>query len=428
MYQKLLIRDGTVLFKGKLIQADVLVVEDKIARVAPYLEADRATEVIDAGGLIVLPGFIDLHCHLRDPGQTGKEDIASGGRAAAAGGFTAVCCMPNTEPPLDCAPLISYVAAKAEKESPVRVYPIGAVTKGRASVELAELGLMREAGAAAVSDDGSPIMNAGLMRTALEYAKSAGLLIISHCEDKNLSADGVANEGFSASLAGLKGISRAAEEVMIARDIILAETLDARVHIAHVSTRGGVQIIREAKKRGVNVTAETCPHYFSLTDEMILEYDTDAKINPPLREEDDRQAVARGLADGTVDAIATDHAPHDFDGKNVEFNTAAFGTVGFETAFSAAYTYLVKPGFLTVEQLSETMSERPAAILGLAGAGAVKPGYAADLTIIDPAAVWTVDPSRLLSKSKNTVFKGRELCGKVKFTVVNGRVVYRTDN
>ncbi|MDR1093741.1 MAG: dihydroorotase [Clostridiales bacterium] len=424
MLKKLLIQNGAVLYRKNLIAADVLIADGKIARVAPGLRPDRKTDVIDARGLLVLPGFIDLHCHLRDPGQTHKEDVASGGRSAAAGGFTAVCCMPNTEPPIDCAPMVSYVRQKAERESPVKVYPIGAVTKGRGGAELAELGLMREAGAVAASDDGSPVMNAGLMRAALEYAVSAGLFLISHCEDTSLSGDGVANEGYNASLAGLKGIPRAAEEVMVARDVLLAETLNTRVHIAHVSTKGGVQLLREAKRRGARVTAETCPHYFALTDDLILEYDTDAKINPPLREEADRQAVIRGLADGTIDAIATDHAPHNFDGKNVDFNAAAFGTVGFETAFAVAYTTLVKGGILTVAELSALMSAKPAAVLGFEGGGAIRLGLAADLAVVDPEAVWTVEPDKLLSKSKNTVFKGRELTGKVRYTVVDGKVVY----
>ncbi|GHV02955.1 dihydroorotase [Clostridia bacterium] len=424
MIRKLLIQNGTILLKNKLVPADVLIADGKIVRIAPGLKPDRATETIDAKNLVVLPGFIDLHCHLRDPGQTHKENIASGGLSAAAGGFTSICCMPNTEPCVDCAPMVSYIVQKAREESPVRVYPIGAITKGRKGGELAELGLMREAGAVAASDDGCSVMNAGLMRTALEYAASAGLFLISHCEDKNLAGDGAVNEGYNASVAGLKPIPRAAEEVMVAREILLAETLNTRVHIAHVSTKGSVQLLREAKRRGVRVTAETCPHYFALTDDMILTYDTDYKINPPLREEADRQAVIAGLADGTIDAIATDHAPHDPDAKRVEFDTAAFGTVGFETAFAAGYTYLVKSGLMTLGRLSELMSARPAAILGFEKTGAVKAGFAADLALVNLNAFWNVEPARLLSKSKNTVFKGMELTGKVKYTVVGGLVAY----
>ena len=443
MSKKLLIQNGTVLYRSKLIAADVLIKDGVVERVAPWVAVDKSMETLDAKGLTVLPGFVDMHCHLRDPGFTNKEDIASGGKSAAAGGFAAVCCMPNTEPAIDSAPIVEYVIQKAKRESPVKVYPICAITKGRKGEELAELGLMREAGAVAASDDGSPVMNAGLMRTAMEYASTAGLLIISHCEDKNLSGDGAANEGYSASYAGLKGIPRAAEEVMVAREIILAETLNTRVHIAHVSTKGAVQLIREAKKRGVLVTAETCPHYFALTDDLVLGYDTDYKVNPPLREEADRLAVIEGLKDGTIDAIATDHAPHDRESKNVEYSAAAFGMVGFETAFAAAYTYLVKPGLITLEKLSALMSANPASILGLRfggiekmsqdtpvpvlpfSAGMIDKGAPADLAIVDLDFVWDVEPQKLLSRSKNTAFKGLKLAGKVAYTIVGGAIIYR---
>ncbi len=420
---KTLIINGDVLTGGKLINTDVYIENGFIKKIGRELSL-KADKTIDAAGLAVMPGFIDMHCHLREPGFEYKETIKSGGMAAAAGGFTAVCCMPNTNPPIDNAPIVSYVVNKAKQADLVKVYPIGAITKGQQGSELTEMGFMKEAGAIAVSDDGVPVSGSGMMRSALEYAKTIGLPVISHCEDKDLSGDGSVNEGYNATIAGLKGIPRAAEEVMIARDIILAETLKASVHIAHVSTKGGVQLIREAKKRGVKVTAETCPHYFCATDDLILNYNTSAKINPPLREKADMLAVCEGLIDGTIDVIATDHAPHNADSKSVEFAAAAFGTTGFETAFALANTYLVNMGRLDIVRLSRLMSARPAEILGLKQQGEIAEGYAADIALIDLKKKWKADKNKMLSKSKNTLFDGWDLTGKVICTLVDGEIKY----
>ena len=419
----ILIKNGNVLTKKGLVKADVLTEGGRIKKVAPAIDV-KTDKVIDAAGLTVMPAFIDMHCHLREPGFEYKETIKSGGAAAVSGGFSTVCCMPNTNPPLDNKPLISYVVNKAKEVGIAKVYPIGAITKGRNGTELAEMGFMKEAGAIAVSDDGAPVANSAVMRSALEYAATMGLPVISHCEDKELSGEGTANEGYNATVAGLKGITRAAEEVMIARDIVLAETLGAPVHIAHVSTKGGVQLVREAKARGVKVTCETCPHYFSATDVEILNYNTSAKMNPPLRENADAEAIKAGLADGTIDVIATDHAPHNADSKSVEFNMAEFGTTGLETAFALANTYLVNKKVIDLRGLSRLMSARPAEILGLREAGEIAEGYAADITIADLNRKWKVDKDKMLSKGKNTLFHGWELTGKVVCTIVEGQIKF----
>ncbi|MCL2797750.1 MAG: dihydroorotase [Firmicutes bacterium] len=419
----ILIKNGTVVFPDKAEKADILIEDDVIVKIAPKIASSKSdeTQIIDAKGKHVLAGFIDMHCHLRDPGFTYKEDIRSGTAAAAAGGFVIVCCMPNTNPVLDNAGLIEYIYAEYTYRGGVTVLPIGAITKGQRGEELAEMGLMDAAGAVAFSDDGMPVENGNLMKKALEYADTLGLLLISHCEDRSIAGDGVANEGYHATVAGLKGISRAAEESMVARDIILAETVGARIHIAHVSTRGSVELVRQAKKRGVKVTCETCPHYFAATDKEILSYNTNAKINPPLREEDDRLAIIEGLKDGTIDVIATDHAPHHADEKNREFDYAPFGTSGFETAFAVSYTYLVKPGHITLSKLSELMSANPADILGFDGV--ISEGAIADITIADLKKVWTVDAQKFVSKGKNCVFDGWELMGEITDVVIDGEIV-----
>lgn len=422
---KILIKNGSVLYKGKIREGDVLVSDGRIKKIAANIDV-KADKVIDAIGLTVLPAFIDMHTHLRDPGFEHKEDIFSGGRAAVAGGYAAVCCMPNTDPPVDNVPLVSYVVNKAKAADQARVYPICAISKGLKGEELAELGLMREAGAVAASDDGNPVVSAGLMRTALEYAKTADILLISHCEERSLSEGGSVNEGYNATIAGLKGIPRAAEEVMTARELILAEELNTRVHIAHVSTAGAVQLIREAKARGVRVTCEACPHHFAATDDMILDYNTSAKINPPLREKRDIKAVMQGLADGTIDVIATDHAPHNRGVKNVEFASAAFGTTGLETAFALGYTYLVKSNVLDLAALSALMSKRPAEILGITDTGELLEGNRADIAIVDLKCIWTVDKDKMFSKSKNTLFDKWDLTGRVRYTLVDGDVKFES--
>ena len=412
---KLLIKGGTaVLPEGEKV-CDILVDGDKIVRIAGNVE-DKAAKVIDAKGLHVFPGLIDMHVHLREPGFEYKEDIASGSAAAVRGGFTQVCCMPNTQPVCDNAAVVGYIIARAKEVGLCKVRPIGAITKGEQGETLAEIGKMKEAGAVALSDDGKPVPSARMMRLGMEYASDFGLICLSHCEDKSLADGGCVNEGYNSTLAGLKGIPRAAEEVMIAREIVLAETLGKRVHICHVSTKGGVRLLRDAKARGVAVTAETCPHYFALTDDIVLSYDANTKVNPPVREAEDVEAIKEGLKDGTLDCIVTDHAPHHADEKNVEYDLAAFGISGIETSFSLSYTHLVKGGVLTLGQLAERMSGAPARILGLEG-GALKEGGVADIMLAD-----LIDSRKFVSKGKNTPFNGSEVYGRVKATIVDGKV------
>ncbi len=417
---KLLIKGGTaVLPEGEKV-CDILVDGDKIVRIAGNVE-DKAAKVIDAKGLHVFPGLIDMHVHLREPGFEYKEDIASGSAAAVRGGFTQVCCMPNTQPVCDNAAVVGYIIARAKEVGLCKVRPIGAITKGEQGETLAEIGKMKEAGAVALSDDGKPVPSARMMRLGMEYASDFGLICLSHCEDKSLADGGCVNEGYNSTLAGLKGIPRAAEEVMIAREIVLAETLGKRVHICHVSTKGGVRLLRDAKARGVAVTAETCPHYFALTDDIVLSYDANTKVNPPVREAEDVEAIKEGLKDGTLDCIVTDHAPHHADEKNVEYDLAAFGISGIETSFSLSYTHLVKGGVLTLGQLAERMSGAPARILGLEG-GALKEGGVADIMLADLNEKYVIDSRKFVSKGKNTPFNGSEVYGRVKATIVDGKV------
>ena len=417
---KLLIKGGTaVLPEGEKV-CDILVDGDKIVRIAGNVE-DKAAKVIDAKGLHVFPGLIDMHVHLREPGFEYKEDIASGSAAAVRGGFTQVCCMPNTQPVCDNAAVVGYIIARAKEVGLCKVRPIGAITKGEQGETLAEIGKMKEAGAVALSDDGKPVPSARMMRLGMEYASDFGLICLSHCEDKSLADGGCVNEGYNSTLAGLKGIPRAAEEVMIAREIVLAETLGKRVHICHVSTKGGVRLLRDAKARGVAVTAETCPHYFALTDDIILSYDANTKVNPPVRETEDVEAIKEGLKDGTLDCIVTDHAPHHADEKNVEYDLAAFGISGIETSFSLSYTHLVKGGVLTLGQLAERMSGAPARILGLEG-GALKESGVADIMLADLNEKYVIDSKKFVSKGKNTPFNGSEVYGRVKATIVDGKV------
>ena len=421
---RILIRGGHVIDPANDVSAvlDVLIEEGKIAAVGENLGAEGA-RVIDAAGRVVAPGFIDLHCHLRDPGLEYKEDIVSGTRAAARGGFTGVCCMPNTKPVNDSAAVTRYIIEKAEtKGSGVHVYPVGAVSKGLEGVEMAEIGRMRAAGIVAISDDGRPVTNSNLMRLAMQYADHFGIFIMSHSEDRNLVGDGVMNEGYMSTKLGLPGITRAAEEVMVARDILVAEAEGKRIHLCHLSTRGGVQLVREAKARGVRVTAETTPHYIGATDAWVEGYDSRCRVNPPLREEEDRLACIQGLMDGTLDAIATDHAPHHEDEKRVEFHIAASGISGFETAFCVSYTELVKKGYMTLERLIALMSTQPARLLGVPG-GSLSVGAPADVVILDPEKEVTVDASTFKSKGHNTPFDGKTYCGAVCATLVGGRVI-----
>lgn len=414
----LLLKNATVVNADGMTETDILIDGAMIERMESGIDEPDA-EVIDCEGKLVFPGFIDMHCHLRDPGQTHKEDIATGSRAAVLGGYTAVCCMPNTTPPLDNAAMITYVRERSRAANNAEVYPIGAITRGQAGQQLCEFGKMKEAGAIAVSDDGKPVENGAVMLNALKYAKTFGIPLISHSEDKTISADGVVNAGENATVAGLRGIPKSAESAAVARDVLLAEEADAAIHIAHVSTAQSIDAVRQAKKRGVKVTCETCPHYFAATDDEILSYNTNAKINPPLRAQDDVDAVIAGIADGTIDVIATDHAPHSLDEKNREFDYAPFGSVGLETAFSVAYTHLVLTDCIKLTDLCRLMSTKPAEILGLEG-GRLVEGARADIAVVDPDAEYTVEADSFASKGKNSVFDGWRLKGRVVRTIVGG--------
>ena len=420
----MIIKGGSVVFKDGVEKKDIRVADGKIVRIAEGLTAEKNEEVIDAKGLHVFPGLIDMHVHLREPGFEYKEDIESGCKAAVKGGFTQICCMPNTAPIADNKVVISYIRHRAEEVNLCKVRPVGAITKGEEGEQLADIGEMKKAGAVAISDDGKAVKSSRLMRLAMEYAGGFNMKCLCHCEDKELSDGGVVNEGYNSTLAGLKGIPRAAEDVSISREICLAESLGVPVHICHVSTFSGVRLIRDAKRAGVKVTAETCPHYFAATDDLITGFDTNTKVNPPIREEKDRQAILEGLKDGTLDCIVTDHAPHHPNDKNVEYNLAAFGISGIETSFGFAVTYLYKTSILTLPEIAAKMSCNPARILGLEG-GEIAEGAAADLTIADLEEEWTVDSSKFLSKGKNTPFNGRKLSGSIKYTIVDGNVKYR---
>ena len=403
---------------------DIYIEGDKIVPPPKNAKNQRqinGAEVIDATGKIVAPGLIDMHCHLREPGFEYKEDIASGTRAAAAGGFTTICCMPNTNPVNDSRSVTEFIMAQAQKAGFCKVLPIGAITKGSMGLELAEMGEMAEAGCVGFSDDGKPVANAEMMRHALEYAKTFDRTIISHCEDPTLSAGGVMNEGAVSTRLGLRGIPAAAEEVMVARDISLAKLTGGRVHIAHVSTAGSVELIRRAKADGINVTAETCPHYFTLTDEGVMSYNTYLKVNPPLRTETDRKAIIRGLSDGTIDVIATDHAPHAASEKDVEFDLAPFGISGLETALPLSMA-LANSGVIPMVELLEKLTINPARALGLA-LPSLSPGSIADIVLIDPELEKTVRPEALISKGKNTAFSGLILKGWPVETIHEGKKI-----
>ena len=420
--QDILIRGGDVLTVKGFEKGDVLMRDGRIAAVGPGLEAGDA-RVVDASGLLAAPGLVDIHCHLREPGYEHKEDIVSGTAAAAAGGFTSVCCMANTQPVNDSAVVTEFIRKKAAERGSARVYPIAAVTKGLLGEELTEMGELAEAGAVALSDDGRSVKSAQRMRLALRYAGRFGMTIISHPEDEELTDGGVMNEGYWSTALGLPGVTRAAEETIIARDCRLAGLENARLHVAHVSTAGGADLIREAKRRGWPVTCETAPHYLYATDALLQDYDTNARVNPPLRTEADRLALIEALKDGTIDCIATDHAPHHADDKNVEFALAASGISGFETAFALCWTALVKPGLMTPEQVLDKLTRAPARVLGL-DAGTIEVGKRADVTVIDPRAEWTVDPAQFRSRGKNTPFAGHTLTGAICYTFLEGRPVY----
>lgn len=425
---KLIIRSGLIVDPSQSIEfgGDLLITDGTITDIAPRIEVSDAL-VLDAEGCIVAPGFIDLHTHLREPGGEDAETIETGTRAAAAGGFTSVCAMANTNPVNDNAAVTRSVLERARSRGVVNVFPIGAVTQGLRGEALAEIGEMREAGIVAISDDGQPVMNAQIMRRAMEYAKQLDLPTIDHCEDKNISAAGVMNEGYWSTLLGLRGISWAAEAVHVARDILLAELTDAHIHIAHVSTAASVHLIREAKHRGIRITCEVTPHHFTLTEEAVRTYNPNTKMNPPLRTPEDVDALLEGLADGTIDAIATDHAPHPIDEKMREFDLAPFGVVGLETAVSLALDRLVHSRRIGWRRLVELFSTAPASILNL-NRGTLRPGTIADITILDPYRTVVVDAGKFQSKSRNTPFDGWHLTGAVKATLVAGKIVYTLDN
>ncbi len=419
----MIIRNGNVVLKDGVQKKDILVQDGKIVKIAERIQANGEKE-IDAQGLHVFPGLIDMHVHLREPGFEHKETIESGCMAAVKGGFTQICCMPNTNPVTDNKVVVSYIKNRAEEVNLCKVQPIGAITKGSKGEEMAGIAGMKKAGAVAISDDGVAVKNARVMRLAMEYASDFDMLCLCHCEDKDLVDGGVVNEGLSATIAGLKGIPRSAEDVIIAREISLAEDLDVPVHICHVSTYSGVRLIREAKKAGVKVTAETCPHYYAVTDEIIRGYDTNTKVNPPIREEIDKQAILEGLKDGTLDCIVTDHAPHHVNDKNVEYNLASFGISGIETSFAFAMTYLYKAGVMTLEEIAQKMSANPAKILKLDG-GELAEGKVADIMIANIDEEFIVDSDKFLSKGKNTPFNGYKLNGVVKYTIVDGEIKYQ---
>ncbi len=426
MSRPIVIKGGRVVDPGQGIDdsRDVLLDEDGIIEVAAGIDGPEGALEIDAAGLIVTPGLIDVHVHLREPGGEHKETIATGAKAAAAGGFTAVCAMPNTDPPIDDPAAVGFVKAEGERVGAARVYPVGAISVGLEGTQLAEVGGMVEAGAVAITDDGHPVMDSGLMRMALEYAQAFGIPVADHPEDLGLSGLGVMNESVVSTRLGLRGKPDASEEIHIVRDLLLAGFTGGRIHIQHVSTAYGVDAIRQAKARGVRVTAEATPHHLLLTDEAVDGYRTDAKVNPPLRGPEDREAVQIGLADGTLDTLATDHAPHHYDEKERAFDDAPFGIVGLETALGLILTHVVGKDIIDLSTMVDRMSRAPAEAFGLPG-GSLTSGAVADVTIIDPAAEWTVERDAFVSKSRNQPFDAWELKGRARYTIVGGRVVWK---
>lgn len=420
---RLLVKGGRVIDPANHLDevADLLVENGVIREIRPGIP-EAGAEVLDAAGKVVCPGFIDIHVHLREPGFEYKEDIASGTRAAAAGGFTSVCCMPNTCPVIDNNAVTGFIRRRAEEVGVVNVYPIGSITKQQEGKEIAEIADLVAAGCVAISDDGRPVMNAEIMRRALEYTKMFDIPVISHCEDLNLAEEGQMHEGYYSTLYGLKGIPAVAEEIMVARDILLAGATGSRVHFAHVSTRGSLNLIRQARQQGLRVTCEVTPHHLTLTDEVVGTYDTDTKVNPPLRSREDVEALRAALREGLVDCIATDHAPHELEAKDCEFNLASFGISGLETAVAVILSELVNPGELDLGEMVRLLAVNPARVLGL-DKGTLTPGTAADITILDLNAVKEVVPASFHSKGKNNPFKGRRLRGWPWATIVSGKIV-----
>ena len=417
------IKGGKVVDPGRFVGVgDVLIDQGKVSAVGPNLQAPAGSTMIEAKDRLVLPGFVDLHVHFREPGFEYKETIQSGSAAAVAGGFTTVCCMPNTNPVNDNQAVTEFILERARLAGLANVWPVGAITKGSEGKELAEIGDLRRSGCVAISDDGRPVMNSLVMRRAMEYALAFDLTVVDHCEDLHLAEGGCMNEGLVSTELGLPGIPSAAEDVMVARNLSLSELTGARLHLAHISTAGSVRMVREAKARGIKVTAEACPHHFTLTEEVVRGYNTHAKMNPPLRTWDDVRAIKEGLRDGTIDVIATDHAPHATQEKQQDFTEAPFGIVGLETALSLTLG-LVEEGVMSLEQAVEKLTSAPAAAFGLKK-GTLAVGADADVTIVDQQAEWVVDPGKFRSKSRNTPFVGWKVKGRVLTTIVGGRVVF----
>jgi dihydroorotase len=421
----LLIRGGRVVDPSQGLDGvlDLLLVNGAVFSAVENAGPAVDAREIDATGLVVTPGLIDPHVHLREPGQEHKETIATGAKAAAAGGFTSVCAMPNTDPPIDNPAAVGFVVAESQKADAARVYPMGSISAGMKGESLSEIGELVEAGAVGVTDDGQPIMDSGLMRLALEYSQAFDVPVVDHPEDLTLSKDGTMNEGLVSSWLGLKGKPNASEDIHVIRDILLAEFTGGRLHLQHISTRYGVEAIRAAKARGVRVTGEASPHHLLLTDEAVDGYRTEAKMNPPLRSEADREAVQQGLKDGTLDMVATDHAPHHYDEKEAAFADAPNGIVGLETSLGLIYGHLVEGGLIDLPTMVDRMSVAPARVFKLPG-GTLKIGSPADVTIFDPNGEWEVDPATFLSKSRNTPFTGWKLRGKPCYTIVGGRLVW----
>ncbi len=423
--RKILIANGHVIDPGRFNGvADVLIDEGRVVAVGPHLNAPAGAAKIDATGRLVLPGFVDLHVHFREPGFEYKESIQSGAAAAVAGGFTSVCCMPNTNPVNDNQAITKLMLDRAREAGLANIFPIGAITKGSEGKELAEIGDLRRAGCVAISDDGKPVMNSLVMRRAMEYALAFDVPVVDHCEDLHLAEGGCMNEGAISTELGLPGMPSVAEDVMVARNVALAELTGARLHLAHISTEGSVRMVREAKSRGLKVTAEACPHHFTITEETVRGYNTYAKMNPPLRTWKDVQAIKEGLRDGTIDVIATDHAPHATQEKQLGFTEAPFGIVGLETALPLTLA-LVDEGVLSLESAVDKLSTAPAKAFGLAK-GTLAVGADADVAIVDQQEQWEVDPAKFYSKSRNTPFAGWKVKGRVTTTIVGGRVVFET--
>ncbi len=418
----ILIKNGRLVDPSQNIDGtrDILIKNKKIEGIYPTGKGPDADKVIDASNCLVIPGLVDIHTHLREPGFEYKETIKTGTMAGVRGGFTTLCCMPNTKPVNDTISVTEFIIEKAAKEGACTVYPIGAITTGQNSEELTQLEALIRAGCRAFSDDGRPVTNSQIMRRALEYSKIFDVPVISHCEDLQLSEDGVMNEGFVSTIVGLKGIPKAAEETMVARDLSLCELTGGRLHIAHVSTAGSVKLIREAKSRGITVTAETCPHYFNLTDDAIISYDTNYKVNPPIRTPEDVEAIKAGLKDGTIDVIATDHAPHHLNDKEKEFDSAAFGMSGLETAFALSF-HLVKHDLINLNDLLSKLCVNPSRLMRI-NKGTLSVGADADIAVVNPDTVYKVDSSQFLSKGKNSPFNKWTLTGSIEQTIAMGKV------